>query len=253
MSAADPATRTYVYALIRPADAELDVTGLDGARVRTIAAGDIAAVVSTVAGDAFDPATVQARMNDLQWLEAVARVHDGVVSAAADTATTIPLRLGTTSADDRSVVELLTDLNQAAQRSFDRVERHVEYGVQVFASPTQRGNRSADETEKGAAYLRRRRAELQQEEVRRARESAQVDTAFERLAAVVSASRRNPVRAGAPGDPGAMLLNGVFLVDSARADAFRSAVDAVAASLGSTERVVVTGPWAPYSFAELDL
>jgi hypothetical protein len=245
-------TRTYLYALIRPADAEVDVLGLDGAAVRTVAVGDIAAVVSTVPSDAFDPATVQERMTDLSWLESVARVHDGVVSAAADAATAIPLRLGTTSEDDQKVVELLTDLNAAAHRSFDRLERHVEYGVQVFAVPAKHAGGPSDRSEAGAAFLRRRRAELQQEQARRAGEAAQVDTVFSTLSTLTSASRRNPVRAPAAGDPGTMLLNATFLVDSATAADFRSAVDKIAESFGR-DRVVVTGPWAPYSFAELDL
>jgi len=33
---------------------------------------------------------------------------------------------------------------------------------------------------------------------------------------------------------------------------FREVADQLAASLGP-DRVVITGPWAPYSFAELDL
>lgn len=248
----DPGTNTYLYALIRPADVRVDVTGLDGAPVRVVRSGDIAAVVSTVRSDTFDPASVQERMSDLRWLESVARVHDDVVSAAARVATTIPLRLGTTSDDDRKVAELLVDLGPAARRSFDRVERRVEYGVQVFATPPRRRPEPTGATEAGVEFLRRRRAELQQDEARRAGESAQVDTAFATLSALASDGRRNPVRAPATGDTGTMLLNAVFLVDTADEEDFRSAVDAVAAGLGPN-RVVLTGPWAPYSFAELDL
>lgn len=246
------ATRTYLYALIRPADADVSAVGLEDAPVRTVVAGDIGAVVSTVARDAFDPATVQARSNDLHWLETVARLHDAVISAAAEVATTIPLRLGTTSADDPSVVELLRDLNAAAHRSFDRLAHRVEYGVQVFAAPSRSPAASGDRSEAGAAFLRRRRAELQQEEARRAEESAHLDAAFETLAALASESRRNPLRAASTHEAGAMQLNGTFLVDTAAADSFRSAVDSLAEGFGA-DRVVVTGPWAPYSFAELEL
>ena len=245
------ATRTYLYALVRPTDAQVDTPGIDGAAVRVVEADGVAAVVSTVRADLFDPETLESRMSDLSWVESVARAHDAVVTAAADASTTIPLRLGTTSDDDRSVHDLLVDLAPAARRSLDRLERRVEYGVQLLA-PAARSAVAAGSSEAGAAFLRRRRAELQQDEVRRTAEIEQAETAFQTLSSLAAASRHNRLREAPAGRTGTMLLNAAFLVDEDAVATFRAGVDELAASLGP-DRVVITGPWAPYSFADLEL
>jgi hypothetical protein len=242
--------RSYLYALVRPADIAIDATGIDAAPVRIVSGQDIGAVVSTVSADTFDPALMEDRMADLQWVETVARAHDDVVNAAARVATTIPLRLGTTSDDDDTVRELVTDLTPAARRSFDRLQGRAEYGVQVFG-PARRATTAAARSEGGAAFLRRRRAELQQDEVERAAVAEQATTAFDSLARLAADSRRNPLRDVGPGVAGTMLLNGAFLIEQDEVPAFRTAVDDLAAAFGP-QRVVITGPWAPYSFADLE-
>jgi hypothetical protein len=245
------ATRTYIYALIRPGDAIVDAVGHDGAPVRTTRRDGIAAVVSTVAAESFDPATADTRMHDLAWLESTARTHDAVVSAAAQVATTIPLRLGTTADDDHSVYELLGKLGAAALRSFDRLDRHVEFGVQVFARPARSSPAPGSET--GAAFLRRRQAELQQDETQRVEQAARAQGTFDALRALATAAKQNPLRAAADTEERSpMLLNAAFLVDVDTVTVFRKAVDELAASM-APDRVVITGPWAPYSFAELEL
>lgn len=245
--------RTYVYALIHPADVNLEVAGIDGAAVRVVRHPDhedIGAVVSSVAAELFDPATMEQRLADLVWLEAVVRAHDAVVTAAAGSVTAIPLRLGTTSADDDSVRALLADLAAPARREFDRLENRHEYGVQVFGSPRRRGG-SAGEGETGLAFLQRRKAELQRDETAQAAEAAEADAVVTALAADAVDCRRNPPRTGPPG-AAEMLVNAVFLVADAHAQVFRERVEQLAESLGAG-RVVLTGPWAPYSFAELTL
>lgn len=244
-------TRTYVYALVRPANVHLDLAGIDAAPVRVLAhAEDIAAVVSTVAADLFDPAAVEARLADLTWVEAVARAHDAVVSAAAESGTAIPLRLGTTAADDEAVRGLLADLAAAARREFDRLQNRREYGVQVFAGTRDR-KATAAPGETGLSFLQRRRAELEQEEADTTTEVTQAEDVVTALAADAVECRRNAPRNG-PSEVGSsrMLVNAVFLVDDERAEAFRARVQELAASLGPG-RIVLTGPWAPYSFAEL--
>jgi hypothetical protein len=243
-------TRTYLYALIRPATVHLALAGIEATPVRVVAhADDLGAVVSTVPADLFEPSTLEARLADLTWVEAVARAHDAVVSAAADVATAIPLRLGTTADDDAAVQGLLADLAAPARREFDRLHRRREYGVQVFGAPRRRAG-AAGPGETGRSFLQRRRAELERDDADATTDAAQADEVVAALADEAVECRRNPPRQG-PADLGSpMLVNAVFLVDDERADAFRARVEALATQLG-TGRVVLTGPWAPYSFAEL--
>lgn len=242
--------RTYLYALVRPGDVRIDLTGLRSAPVRVVAVGDIGAVVSTVPAELFDPDTAGAELSDTAVVSDLARAHDDVVTAMTGVATTIPLRLGTTADDDESVRALLTDLAKAAHRTFDRFEGRTEYGVQIFAARDP--ERSGAPAEGGAAFLRRRRAELEQDNARHAAAVADAEAAYKLLADLAVDDRRLRVRDGRSGTTRAMVLNGAFLVDRAAVADFRAATDALAARLGP-DRVVITGPWAPYSFAELEL
>ena len=152
-------------------------------------------------------------MDDSGWVASLARAHDDVVAAVSQLATTIPLRLGTTSDDDESVRALLTDLAGAATRTFDRFEGRTEYGVQVFA-PRHRQAPSDGAPEGGAAFLRRRRAELKEDELRRVAAVEQAETAYQLLADVAVDDRRISVRNRTSGTAGPMVLNGAFLVDN---------------------------------------
>jgi hypothetical protein len=245
------AERTYLYALVRPADVRIEAPGIMSRPTRVVAVETFGAVVSSVPEDLFAADSIESRMSDAGWVTTIARAHDDVVAAATHVATTIPLRLGTTSDNDDSVRALLSDLAMAATRTFDRFEGRTEYGVQVFA-PRPRSGATGAEREGGAAFLRRRRAELQQDEALRAAAAEEADTAFELLTRAAVDARRIRVRDRTPETTGPMVLNGAFLVDTGAVASFREVADQLAASLGP-DRVVITGPWAPYTFAELDL
>ena len=243
--------RTYLYALVRPGDVRIEVPGIESRPTRVVAVDSFGAIVSSVPEELFAADSIESRMNDAGWVATIARAHDDVVAAATRVATTIPLRLGTTSADDESVRALLTDLANSAMRTFDRFQGRTEYGVQVFAARPAPSDVAADR-EGGAAFLRRRRAELQQDEALRAAAAAEAETAYELLRKAAVDGRRIPVRDRKSDATGPMMLNGAFLVDDAAVTSFRAVADQLAASLGPG-RIVITGPWAPYSFAELDL
>lgn len=241
-------TASYIYALVRPCDVfHLDQPGIDGGTVRLVAGDHIAAVVSTVDDSLFDAKTVEARANDLGWLASLARAHDGVVNAAAAGTTTVPLRLGTTCADDASVRALLYDLAPAAVSCLSRLHGRAEWGVQLLAAPRPPEPREATMQESGTAFLRRRRGELQQADALRVADEAKAAAVYNQLAACSVDAQRRPIRTQ---HARPMLLNAAFLVDASSEDRFRRGVEDVADAFGS-HRVVLTGPWAPYSFAEL--
>lgn len=240
-------TASYIYAFVRPGPFQIAQPGIDGGSVRLVAGDDVAAVVSEMDESVFDSQTLEARADDLGWIASVARAHDAVVNAAAALTTTIPLRLGTTCADDASVRALLDDLAPEALSCLSRLDGRAEWGVQLFAAPRPSGPRHGPAHESGTAFLRRRRGELQQAEALRAADEAKAAAVYEQLAALTAGAHRHPTRTlnGRP-----MLLNAAFLVDASSADVFRDSVESLAESYGSS-RVVLTGPWAPYSFAEL--
>ena len=102
----------------------------------------------------------------------------------------------------------------------------------------------------GRGYLAARRREREAGEVLDGHLRAAVREIHDTLSAAAEAAMRNPVqRPELSGYEGDMLLNGVYLVDDGRVDAFHAGVDELAerhAALGLTlER---TGPWPPYNF-----
>jgi hypothetical protein len=245
---------SYLYALIKPGGRSPTSLppGIEGEPVRVVATERVGALVSSVDGDVFAPAALEQRLGDLQWVERTARAHDAVVNAAAASTTTLPLRLGTTCADDDAVIALLGDLADAALRTFDRLESRQEWGVRLLAR-TVADRSSTQSGESGAAFLARRRAELQQQAGSSAADANEAETVFAALAEQAHDARRHPLtsRAGALGPGPRTVLNAAFLVDVAASEAFLAVARDLEARFGA-DRLILSGPWAAYSFAELD-
>ncbi|GAA4983492.1 GvpL/GvpF family gas vesicle protein [Kitasatospora paranensis] len=251
-------TLSYTYAVARPtpdlAEALTRTAGVARAPVHLVhAAGnrDVAAVVSPVGADDFGQEALRRHLEDLDWLEAVARAHHGVVEIAAARTTVLPLRLATVHLDDGRVRQILDDRHDELAAQLDRIAHQQEWGVKLYLAP------AADpppppadpDLTPGRAYLRGRRARrLTQEDARRA-----AGTAAARIEAVAgshaTALTRHPVQQGqlATG-PGDNILNVSCLVPVAHADAFRDALAHTVDDLPAV-RIDITGPWAPYSFA----
>ena len=81
---------TYIYAVGRElsADRMTSVRGLGGAELRLVEQNGLVAVVSTVGLDEFGESGLRRNLEDLNWLEEVARGHDEVVRSAAEAAPT---------------------------------------------------------------------------------------------------------------------------------------------------------------------
>lgn len=94
----------YAYAVASQAeglsDATRDVPGVAGAFVRLVRRAGLVAAVSDVPGEDFAEDTLKRHLEDLEWLEAVARAHHEVVAALAGRTTVLPLRLATVYRDD---------------------------------------------------------------------------------------------------------------------------------------------------------
>jgi len=247
---------TYLYAVTRPlAGSSLDgVRGIGGEPVRTVDAGEVACVVSTVGLDEFGEEPLQRNLEDLAWLERVAREHDAVVQALADRTTVVPLRLGAVYVDDDSAAARVAQLRTAALATLDVLDGREEWGVKVYAvePPVQNGTAPADRPSSGLDYLRRRRGELERKAVDAQALARDADAVFEDLRTVaVLARRHRPQDPALSGVKQPMLLNAAFLVGRDGRPEFHHAVDLLAQSRPDGA-VVLTGPWPPYSFATLD-
>ncbi|MDQ1012646.1 hypothetical protein QFZ82_007131 [Streptomyces sp. V4I23] len=249
---------SYVYAVGRDHDAlartAVRLAGVDDRPVGVVArAGGLAALVSRVPAVAYGEHGLKAQLEDLARLEAVARAHHAVVDAAFAAATVLPMRLATVYLDDERVTAMLGERHHEFDELLQRLDRHVEFGVKVYADPSgtavpEPSGESAAESP-GRAYLQQRRAQ------RRAGRDAH------RAAAAVAADAARAVRDLAPervvhrpqqgelsAREGENVANEAYLVPEDRAGLFRTRLQALVRDTPGV-RLEVTGPWAPYSFA----
>lgn len=230
-------------------------SGVAGEQVRTVQEGGLTAVVGTVPLDDFGEAALARNLEDLDWLERVARAHDSVVAGVARHVSVVPLRLATVCLDDERVRALLTEHREQFSSALALVTGRTEWGVKAFADRKALTAAVAEAQTEGAgsgtgtAYLLRRRAQLAAQESVERDAAARAAEIHERLLRVSAAGRR-----GAPTDPALsgshewMLLNGTYLVDDDRTDEFLSEVEELA-SMYTGIRLETSGPWPPYSFA----
>ena len=255
---AETSSGTYLFAVTRGLDpaALQGHEGLRGQPLRAVAQGDLQAVVCTVDLAEFGEDAITDLLEDLAWVEEVARRHNEVVWLAAHHATTAPARLVTIFAGDDRVAGMLGDHHADLTTSLDSVEGRQEWSVKLWAAPAQAQPEARTPVGtgagSGAAYLQRKKAAAQQRRQASEQSAQLAESAYRTLASVAVASRRLP-----PQDPRltgrteTMVLNAAFLVPVERREEFHAAV----AGLDDGGGVVTAetgGPWPAYSFATLE-
>lgn len=250
----------YIYAVARGlgAGAVDGLTGLRGAQLRVVEHRGLAAIVSTVDLDEFGEEPLRHQLEDLDWLEEVARGHDEVVHAVSGvTPVLAPFRLATICSSEERVRERLESWYDDLVRALDRIEGRSEWSVKAFLLPADAASADLGEatesgTGAGTAYLMKRRAELTQQQQAASDTAALAHELHRAIAASAEACRWLPAQdRRLSGHKNPMVLNGAYLVDDEKAELFRATVDDQATRHPSL-RLSVDGPWPPYSFASLE-
>jgi hypothetical protein len=223
--------------------------------VEPIADGELVVLTSRVPRDEFAAEPLREHLNDLEWLERVARRHEAVLEQALEHATVVPLRLCTIFDDADGVRRMLEREREALSHALARLGGRQEWGVKLLvdgdrlaATAAPAGDRAHGEG--GAAYLARRRHEWEARDAARALAIALVDEVDGSLRAVAVDAVRLPAQnRELSGHKGDMVLNAAYLVEA------RAAGDlhAIAGELQQRHsdfgvRVELTGPWPPYNF-----
>ncbi len=254
-----PANGLYLFAVGRGLDpaAISGVEGIDGAALEVVVWRDLQAVVCAVDLTEFGEASLARNLEDLTWLERVARTHNDVVFAVAATGTVAPMRLVTICEGEDSVRDRIEALHHDLSAALDRVEGRREWSVKVYAAtaaaePAPEPPDDKAEVGSGAAYLRRKRALADRRRAASDRSLHVADEIYGALAAAAVAARQLP-----PQDPRLtgrsepMILNAAYLVAIDEGAAFRALVQRVNETHASAT-LEAEGPWPPYSFATLD-
>lgn len=249
---------TYVYGVTRADDALAErlaaLEGVAGAPVRVLSDGNsLALVASSVPAADFREEALRRRLEDLDWLTAVARAHHGVVEAVAAYTTVLPLRLATVYLDDTRAREVLYAGRELFMDRLARLSGHVEWGVKVYVDPSAAPEPppapAEAELTPGRSYLRGRRQQQRHRDTahQAAQRAAEGIEAAGR--AYASQRARHRVQQGTLAEAaGENVVNDAYLVPLEQGDAFRAEVRRAADGLAGV-RVEITGPWAPYSFA----
>jgi hypothetical protein len=159
--------------------------------------------------------------------------HERVVEAIMATRAVLPLRFGTQLEHEEQLTALLAARGGELTRSLERVRGKTELGVRVIPVPPPSGG--GDDESTGRGYL------LARVDAHRQRQDALRDV-HAALGALAEASCiRQPGAAPA-------ILVAAYLVDSERVTEFRRQAHRLVGRPPGT-RMMVTGPWPPYSFA----
>jgi Gas vesicle synthesis protein GvpL/GvpF len=254
----------WTYCVMRAGEpAPEGATGVEGASLARVESGDLAAVVSRVPLDEFGEEPLRDNLNDIAWLERVARAHEGVLEAALGAGTIVPLRMCTIYESEAGVRRMLQDERESLAGALDLLDGRQEWGVKLLVDPEKlagaaraRADESgqldaelADSTEAGA-YMLRRRFERETRELADGLAAEVADDVHSRLQAwATEAITLPPQNRDLSHHEGDMLLNGAYLVAADRVDGLRELV----AELGELHRPLgarleLTGPWPPYNF-----
>ncbi len=236
--------------------------GVHGAPVERLEGEELAALVSRVPLGEFGEDALRQNLNDLDWLERVARAHESVLERALESGTIVPLRICTIFADEQGLARMLAERGSALDTALNALEGRQEWGVKLLvdraaleAAARERAPDAIDDEREGArgaggAYMLRRRQErrLREEADRLAGSLAEdVHARLQDWAAdAVVNPPQNPELSGHEGD---MLLNAAYLVEAAKVERFHELVAELRErhrELGA--RLELTGPWPPYNF-----
>jgi Gas vesicle synthesis protein GvpL/GvpF len=152
--------------------------------------------------------------------------HEAVVESLMEERDLLPMRLGTLVEDDEAAIEALEERREELRKGLDRVRGAVELAVR--AETVAAGDRMPSGTS-GAEYLRAK-----------AHRSEAARLLHEPLAFL---ARESVVK------PGPELLRAAYLVDREAVDGFVGLVRRLQETHDGL-RVLCTGPWPPYSFAQ---
>ena len=250
----------WAYCITRASEPP-QIDGVQGSPVERIESDGLSVLVSRVPLAEFGEDALRRNLNDLDWLERVARDHETVLEKALAGATIVPLRICTIFTDDEGAAHMLSERRSALETALEVLEGREEWGVKLTvdraALEAAARDRAPDDLDEelegrsaGGAYMLRRRQERQLREAADRLAGGLAEDVHARLQdwatdAVVNPPQ-NPELSGHEGD---MLLNAAYLVEKAKVERLHELVEELRdrhREFGA--RIELTGPWPPYNF-----
>jgi hypothetical protein len=257
----------WVYCAVRQDFPELpdELEGVhSAARPNVVRGAGAAAVVSVVPLDQFGEDALKRNLNDIEWLEAVARAHEDVLEAALGSGPIVPMRICTIFRGEEQVRRMLADGESAFSEALDRLDGRAEWGVKVIAdrarvaqmvrtrgrSASSGSSRASGPAGEGGAYLGRKQEDRYLRELVDVVIDEAVRESHARLEEWAAASELlPPQRPEVAGYEGELVLNGAYLVDHDRVEAFEGVVQGLSHQYSDAGLSFdLTGPWPAFHF-----
>jgi hypothetical protein len=125
----------YVYAVTREAVTP-DAEGIDGTRrFGTTTAGGISAVFTSVDAEAFSQDAIDARSKDLEWIGAIGYRHQAVVSELMKLTALVPLRAFTLFSSEETLRTYLESNRELLAKTLERLDGKQEWTLQIELEP----------------------------------------------------------------------------------------------------------------------
>jgi gas vesicle protein GvpL/GvpF len=253
----------WAYCVLRAGDpSPRDLTGVSSP-VERIESEGLAVLFSHVPAAEFSAEPLRGNLNDLAWLERVARAHEAVLEQAFAQATIVPLRMCTLYESTDNVSAMVERERAALVEALVALDGRQEWGVKLIVDPERLAEAARASSSEaagleeqlagrsgGSAYMLHRRLERHVRETTAVVASAIAEEVHAQLADwATDAVTRPPQNRELSGHEGAMLLNGAYLVEAERVDGLRELIAELEEqhrSLGA--RIELTGPWPPFNF-----
>jgi Gas vesicle synthesis protein GvpL/GvpF len=223
----------------------------------------LALLATWVPGSEFGEAPLRRNLNDLGWLEQVARAHEDALDRVLRHAAVVPLRLTTIFESEASATRMLAQRAAALRTALDALGGRQEWSVKLLADvdafaaagPALDGPEETGSASAGTAYLLGRRAErAQREHASRLAATVAADVHARLADWAIDAVVRPAQNRELSGHRGEMLLNGAYLVETEKVPQLQALVEGLRERhSGVGARIELTGPFPPYNFVpELD-
>ncbi len=227
--------KLYVYGLVKNIAAlTTPVTGISGAAVKLIKFEGFTVLASEFAGDS----TPVTRDNAL--------THDAVVRSVLDQATPLPFRFGTLVTEPQLAGYIGTQ-RARLEAKLAQVEGCLEMSVKIIWNTEQPdGGTESAELGPGAAFLQQKKREILGDERRLAGAKEVVSWLREQVGALI---REEQVELSPTPK---LIVAAAHLIERERMQPYRERLGE-ARKMRPELHFLVSGPWPPYSFSNIDL
>jgi len=251
------------YAFVEPECRVHDIgSGVDPRfDVELIRDGPVAAVVSRVGLNQFDPERLQGKTaEDIQWLGKIAARHHEIICQAASSSAVLPLRLGTIFRSRDSLQAMLARCRSTVALFLQEIGNRREWGVKLYLEkrrPDPMSERAEPllplcfgPSRTGTAYLARKKAELESRREQRAGLLQTIQGVEQCLAGKAEHfCRIGNLPTDLTGRDEEMVFNAAFLLPSSARERWLETVQNVERNVHDKGLALeLNGPWPPYHF-----